>query len=225
MNPSWTTPAQRVLVIDPRLLMRAGARSVVDGLPGFGCVGAAADTASGLRSCQELRPDLVLLDLELPDPSPTAAAPASGGRLPGLDLAWVLQRELPRTRVLALSSRVDADTIRAALRAGVVAFLTPQLTLTQLTQALRSAVEGRRWLSPEASAALAQSERSGPRLTPRQRDVLRLLATGRSNKQIARELGVSVKTVEYHRAELIMRLDLHDVASLTRFAVAQGMVD
>lgn len=217
---SWNTQTRRVLVIDDHLLVREGARAVVDDLPGFQCVGVAADAASGLQACHDLQPDVVLLDLALPGP----AAEATAHRLPGLDLALAVQREWPRMRVLVLSARTDADTVRAALRAGVSGYVVKDVALDALAQALHSVCEGRRWLCPEVAAVLADAERPAPRLTPRQRDVLALLAAGRSNKEIARQLGVSVKTVEYHRAELIARLDLHDVASLTRYAVAQGLV-
>ena len=222
MTNPWTSQPRRVLVIDDHLLARAGARALINDLPGYTCVAVAADAAGGLRACLDLRPDLVLLDLNLPAPG---AADPSANRLAGLDLAVTLQRELPRTRVLVLSARADAETVRSALRAGAAAYITKDVVLDQLAQALRSVCEGHRWLSPEAAAAMAESERPGPRLTPRQRDVLSLLAGGRSNKEIARQLGVSVKTVEYHRAELITRLDLHDVASLTRYAVANGLVN
>lgn len=214
MMNAWNTQTRRVLVVVDPLLLRAGARTVIDGLPGFACAGVAADAAAALRECLHQRPDLVLLDLNLPGP-PAAA---------GLELALALQRELPRTRVLALSARTDVDTVRAALRAGVCGYVAPDVALDELAQALRAAVDGRRWLSPAVAAALAAADNPGPRLTPRQRDVLVLLAGGRSNKEIARQLGVSVKTVEYHRAELITRLDLHDVASLTRYAMAHGLV-
>ncbi|MFO1329850.1 MAG: response regulator transcription factor [Rubrivivax sp.] len=222
MTHPWTSQPRRVLVIDDHLLARAGARALIDDLPGYSCVAVAADAAGGLRACLELRPDLVLLDLNLPAPPAADGTPAP--RLAGLDLALTLQRELPRTRVLVLSAHADAATVSAALRAGASAYVTKDVVLDQLAQALRAVCEGHRWLSPEAAAAMAAADRPGPRLTPRQRDVLQLLAGGRSNKEIARQLGVSVKTVEYHRAELITRLDLHDVASLTRYAVAQGLV-
>lgn len=219
---SWNTQTRRVLVIDDHLLVREGARAVVGALPGFQCVGVAADAASGLQACHDLQPDVVLLDLALPGPA--AEGVASAHRLPGLDLALAVQREWPRMRVLVVSERTDADTVRAALRAGVSGYVVKNVALDALAQALHSVCDGRRWLCPEVATVLADAERPAPRLTPRQRDVLALLAAGRSNKEIARQLGVSVKTVEYHRAELIARLDLHDVASLTRYAVAQGLV-
>ena len=216
----------RVLVIDDQVLVRAGIAALIDGMPGHVCVGAAGNTAEGLHACLSLRPDLVLLDLHLPrSASDTAPGSAPGTELPGLDLLRALHAECPSTRVLVLSGRSDADVVRTALRCGAAGFMCKDFVLDELTQALSLVLRGHRWLSPSIAARLQAGDGQGAaRLTPRQRDVLTHLARGRSNKEIARELGVSVKTVEYHRSELIARLDLHDVASLTRFAVAQGLV-
>lgn len=217
---------QRVLVVDDQLLVRAGVTALVDALPGWRCVGAAADRAAAVRACLELQPDLVLLDLHLPDasgPDAGQAPPPGPTGLQGLELARVLLAERPRLRVLVLSGRTQPEVVRAALRAGAIGFVSKHFVHDELQQALRTVRAGHRWLSPSIAAALREQDRSAPALTPRQRDVLAHIAGGQSNKQIARSLGVSVKTVEYHRAELIARLDLHDVASLTRFAIAQGL--
>ncbi len=208
--------AQRALVVDRQLLARTGMAALLAGLPGWTCVGAVADVDAALAACRERAPDLVLLDLLEP---PGAGAP------PGLDLAQALRRQWPRLRLLAVSARAEPALVRAALRAGADGFMSKGFERLELVQALDALRQGRRWISPPIQAALQAAERAGPALTPRQRDVLAQLARGRSNKQIARDLGISIKTVEYHRAELIARLDLHDVASLTRYALAQGLVD
>jgi DNA-binding NarL/FixJ family response regulator len=209
---------QRALVVDRQLLARTGMAALLDGLPGWACVGAVADVDAALLACRERTPDLVLLDL-LEPPGAGAGAP------PGLDLAQALRRQWPRLRILAVSARAEPALVRAALRAGADGFMSKGFERLELVQALDALRQGRRWISPPIQAALQAAERAGPALTPRQRDVLAQLARGRSNKQIARDLGISIKTVEYHRAELIARLDLHDVASLTRYALAQGLVD
>lgn len=213
----------RVLVVDDHVLVRVGVARLIDDLPGFACVGTAADAPSGLQACHDLRPDLLVLDLHLP---PAAGQPAQpSGTLQGLEVARALVASPAPPRIVVLSARTHPDTVRAALRAGAAGFIGKDFGLDDLAQALRAVMAGHRWLSPALSAALAAAERPAVPLTPRQRDVLSHIAKGRSNKEIARSLAVSVKTVEYHRAELIARLDLHDVASLTRFAMTHGLVD
>jgi DNA-binding NarL/FixJ family response regulator len=213
-----------VLIVDDQLLVRAGVAALLDGLPGWICVGAAADAASALQACRDLRPDLVLLDLHLPDPANADSGPRGlPTSLEGLELARLLLSLRPSPRILVLSGRTQPEVVRAALRSGALGFVSKHFVQDELRQALETVRSGHRWLSPSLAAALREQDRPSPALTPRQRDVLAQIARGQSNKQIARTLGVSVKTVEYHRAELIARLDLHDVASLTRFAIAQGL--
>lgn len=205
----------RVLVADDQLLVRAGVAALLGELAGFACSGTVADGAACLAACAAQAPDIVLLDLQMPGPD-------------GLAVAAELRRRHPGLRVVILTSRAEAGLARQALELGAAGFVCKDFVLDELALALRSVTAGRRYLSPEVAVALASTpagEAAAARLTPRQRDVLRGVARGASNKAIARDLGVSVKTVEYHRAELIQRLDLHDVASLTRFALANGLVD
>jgi len=212
-----------VLVIDDHVLVRVGIARLVDDLLGFVCVGSAADAETGMQACRDLQPDLVLLDLHLPQGLGQAAQ--TKDPLLGLEVARALTAAPSPPRIVVLSARTDPDTVRAALRAGAAGYISKDFRLDDLAQALRAVLAGHRWLSPALVTALAAAERPAVALTPRQRDVLSLIARGRSNKEIARSLTVSIKTVEYHRAELIARLDLHDVASLTRFAIAHGLAD
>jgi DNA-binding NarL/FixJ family response regulator len=227
----------RALIVDDQLLVRAGVAALLEAMPEWQCVGTAASPEAAVQACLDERPDLVLLDLHLPSATPAPQAGAASTTVPqaqagsttapqeleGIGLARTLLSLQPRLRILVLSGRTQPEVVRAALRAGACGFIGKDFVHEELQQALHSVVAGHRWLSPALAAALRDQERTTPALTGRQRDVLTLLARGQSNKQIARSLGVSVKTVEYHRAELIARLDLHDVASLTRFAVAQGL--
>lgn len=208
VNDSTTT----VLVADDQVLVRAGVQALVAQLPGFRCIGAVEDGAHCLQALAGHEPDVLLLDLQMPGAD-------------GLAVAEAVRRRHPRVRVVILTSRADAGMARRALAQGAAGFVSKDFVLDELALALRTVAAGKTYLSPDVALAAVQAPGPAPGLTPRQLDVLRGIARGASNKQLARELGVSVKTVEYHRAELIQRLDLHDVASLTRYAVANGLVE
>ncbi len=200
-----------VFVADDQVLVRAGVEALVAGLPGFACVGSAGDGAACLRQLLESQPDILLLDLGMPGND-------------GLSVARVVRERHPAVRIVILTARTDAALAREALALGVAGYVSKDFVLDELALALRGALAGRCYVSPDV--ALAASPAVPPvALSPRQREVLRGIARGQSNKVLARELGLSVKTVEYHRAELIARLDRHDVASLTRYAVEHGLVD
>jgi DNA-binding NarL/FixJ family response regulator len=128
--------------------------------------------------------------------------------------------------VLILSASTEAQVARDALAAGARGYVSKDFVMDELAMALKAVTAGKVYLSPSVATAVMLNASPEPvALTPRQQDVLRGIAQGHSNKEIARDMGVSLKTVAYHRAELIQRLDLHDVASLTRYAIAQGMAN
>ena len=201
-----------VLVADDQVLVRAGIEALLATLPGFHCVGSVGDGPACLRICLDQLPDVLLLDLSMPGSD-------------GLEVARELRRRHPALRIVILTARTDASLVRQALELGVMGYVSKDFVLEELSLALRSSLAGKPYVSPDLAIAGLRTAAPGPSLSPRQREVLRGISRGRSNKELARELGLSVKTVEYHRAELIQRLDLHDVASLTRYAVAQGLVD
>ena len=204
--------AVRVLVADDQVLVRAGVAALLAQMPGFDCVGTAENGAQCLQACAALSPDILLLDLQMPDAD-------------GLAVAEALRPQHPALRVIILTSHASACHARQALAQGVAGFVSKDFVLDELAQALRSVAAGRPYISPEVALAAVQAPAAAvDPLTSRQREVLRGLARGLGNKQIARELGLSVKTVEFHRSALIQRLDLHDVASLTRYAVSRGLV-
>lgn len=203
------TNSTTVLVADDQVLVRAGVEALVASLPGFACVGTASDGPMCLRLLLEAEPDILLLDLGMPGNE-------------GLSVARAVRERHPRVRIVILTARADAALAREALALGVCGYVSKDFVLDELALALRSALAGRPFVSPDV--ALAPGAAPVPAaLSPRQRDILRGIAQGRSNKEMARTLGLSVKTVEYHRAELIQRLDLHDVASLTRYAIEHGL--
>jgi DNA-binding NarL/FixJ family response regulator len=203
----------RVLVADDQVLVRAGVAALLAQMDGFECAGTVESGAQCLAACEADTPDIVLLDLNMPGED-------------GLSVAQRLRESHPALRIVILTGRAEAGVARRALALGAQGFVSKDFVLDELALALRTVAAGRSYISPEIAVAAVQAPAPAPGgLTPRQRDVLRGIARGASNKLIARDLGVSVKTVEYHRAELIQRLDLHDVASLTRFAVQHGLAD
>lgn len=208
-----------VLLADDHALMRAGLRKLLESLPDVEVVGEADDGQAVLALAGQLHPDLVLMDIAMP-------------RLNGLEAAARLSMVHPQIRVLILSMHQNEDYVRQALRAGAAGYLLKDAAPTELTLALKTVMRGDSWLSPAVSKGvmsdyvqrLRNEESPGNALTPRQREVLQLIAEGSSTKQIARRLDLSVKTVESHRTQLMKQLDLHDVAALVRYAIRTGLI-
>jgi len=210
----------RVLIAEDHGLVRAGLRSLLERLSEVDVVGEASDGHDALQAVAELRPDIVLMDLSMPG-------------LNGLEAAWRISRDHPATRVLVLSMHADEEYVREAVRAGAAGYLVKSADREELVMALRAVARGETWLSPAVTRAFVAGlaggvshDRAGPyqSLTSRQREVLQLIAEGTSTKAIADRLQLSVKTVETHRARLMERLDIHDVAGLVRYALRVGIV-
>ena len=212
-------PTTRVLLVDDHKLFRAGIRSLLQTVSGVEVVAEAGDGREGLRLIEAHRPDVVLMDIMMPG-------------LNGLDAAARVARTLPATRVLMLSMNADEDSVLQTLRAGAAGYLVKTADPAELELAIRAVVRGETFLSSAISghvvaACLGRRDReqtSLERLAPRQREVLQLIAEGYSTKEIAKELGISVKTAEVYRADLMKELDIHDIASLTRYAIRMGVV-
>jgi len=208
----------RVLLAEDHHLVRAGIRSILEDMPGLEVVAEASDGPEALKLVALRAPDIVLLDIALPG-------------MNGLDAAARIARDHPRVRVVILSMHANEEYVSQALRAGAVGYLLKDSTVPELGLAIAAVQRGETYLSPAVSRRVIegyvrQSQADGPLegLTPRQRDVLRLIAEGRSTRDIATALGVSVKTVETHRAHLMERLDIRDVAGLVRYAIRTGLV-
>lgn len=208
----------RVLLADDHRLVRAGIRSILEGVPGFEVVGEASDGPEVLRLARERQPDVVLLDIALPG-------------MNGLDATAQLLRERPDVRVVILSMHANEEYVAQALRAGACGYLVKDSTVPELELALGAVMRGETYLSPAVSrhvvsAYVRSAGASDPleSLTPRQREVLRLIAEGRSTRDMAKALGVSIKTVETHRAHLMERLGIREVAGLVRYAIRTGLV-
>lgn len=216
-----TSPARpiRVLLADDHGLVRAGLRALLEPLAGLQVVAEAADGREALGLLGAASPDVVLMDIGMRG-------------LNGLEATAQATQQFPRVRVLVLSMHAAEEYVLRALRLGAAGYLLKDAAPAELEIAIRAVARGESYLSPGASRHLVRTLRdggaaagdaSGP-LTPRQREVLQLIAEGQSTKAIARLLDVSIKTVESHRAQLMERLDVHDVAGLVRYAIRTGVV-
>jgi DNA-binding NarL/FixJ family response regulator len=211
----------RVLLADDHELVRAGLRLLIDGLPDFEVVAEVGNGIDAVEQARKLQPELALLDISMP-------------RMGGLEAAAAMRVASPGTRVIVLSMHASEQHFAAALKAGATGYVIKDAAVNELAEALRAVAGGDHYVSARISGAVMQSlarnlrgeevGTGGPALSPRQRQVLQLIAEGRNTREIADQLHVSVKTIETHRAELMRRLDIHDVAGLTRYAIRAGLV-
>ena len=209
----------RVLIADDHALVRAGIRALVEKIEGVVVVGEAGKGSEALELVEEHRPDLMLLDLTMPD----------GG---GIEVLAHVRKQFPEIRAIVLTVHEAGEYAIRAFREGAAGFLLKSAASTELEQAIQTVISGERYISPEMSKKIVEEVGKGTTkrdlldtLSPRQREVLRLIAEGRTTKQIAQELGISVKTVETHRAQLMERLGIRDVAGLVRYAILVGLID
>jgi DNA-binding NarL/FixJ family response regulator len=208
----------RVLLADDHRLFRSGIRSLLQTLADVEIVAEAADGREALRLIGAHHPDVVLLDIMMPN-------------LNGLDAALRISQTAPGTRVVMLSMNADGESVLKTLRAGAVGYVVKTADPAELELAVRAAARGERFLSSAVSehvvaGCLRRVDRERTpfeRLTLRQREVLQLVAESHTTKEIAARLGISVKTAEAYRNELMKTLDLHDIASLTRYAIRTGV--
>jgi RNA polymerase sigma factor (sigma-70 family) len=206
----------RVLIADDHALVRGGIRALVEKIEGVVVVGEAGKGSEALELVHELKPNLLLLDLTMPD----------GG---GFEVLEHVKKNFPEILVIVLTVHEAGEYAIRALREGAAGFLPKSAASTELEQAIQTVIDGEIYISPEM---LKKTVIKGTTkrelldtLSPRQREVLRLIAEGRTTKQIAAELGISVKTVETHRAQLMERLNIRDVAGLVRYAILVGLID
>ena len=207
----------RVLLIDDHTLVRAGLRALIDELPGFCVVAEGADGDQAVDLVAANHPDVVIMDISMQ-------------RVSGLDALLLLRAQWPALPVIILSMHAARDLVMRAIRGGASAYLPKEAAETELELALKAVLAGQQYLSPAVSGAVIDSllQRSPAAeaevLTARQREVLRLLALGKNTKEVAFELSLSVKTVESHRAQIMERLAIRDLASLVVYAIRQGII-
>jgi two-component system response regulator NreC len=206
----------RVVLADDHALVRDGLRAVLAREPDLQLVGEAGDGREALRVAETARPDVAVLDLAMP-------------LLNGLDAARQLAAWDRGPQPILITMHADDRYVLEALRAGVRGYVLKKQAAADLVRAIREVAAGRVYLSPGVGAAVAEAIRAGgplpeERLTSREREVLQLVAEGKTTKEIAAILSVSVKTADSHRTRLMQKLDIHDVAGLTRCAIRLGLV-
>ena len=214
--------AIRVLVADDHAIVRTGIRHVLEGEPGFTVVGEASNGAETFALAESLRPDVAVIDISMPGES-------------GLVIAAELRRRCPGTRVLIVSMHDNTEYVLESIRAGAHGYLLKDTAATELRGAVRAVHGGESYFSPPIATRLtAAIMREAPapdtpagllaQLSGREREVLKGVASGRTNREIAAELGISHRTVETHRESVMRKLRLRTVAELTRFALETGVI-
>ncbi len=209
----------RVVLVDDHGLFRAGIKALLRDIPGTEVVGEADDGQAALDVVRALRPDIVIMDISMK-------------RMSGLEAVRHLRREIADVRVLMLSMFSEADYVLEAMRAGAVGYLVKDAATQELAVALAAVMRGETYVSPAISrhlvdGAIQRRSSASPEtnpLTARQLQILKLIAEGNATKEIAHDLGLSVKTVEAHRAQIMERLAIRDVAGLVRYAIRIGLV-
>ena len=208
----------RILVADDHTLLRAGLVKLLENMPFVDVVGQASDGREVLSVAKECQPEVVLLDIAMPHAS-------------GLDVCPALIKALPGVKVLMLSMHQEQQYVRKALQNGACGYLLKDSAPEELGVAIHAVTLGKTYLSPALEKAmlgnlvqtLAGADNDEGAITPRQREVLKLVADGLSTKEIARAMGLSVKTVDSHRTNLMNQLNIHDLAGLVRYAIRNGI--
>ena len=217
-RPGADGPSPRkisTLLVDDHALIRQGVRVLLESEPDIAVVGEAADGRRAVAMVAKLRPDVVVMDIAMP-------------MLNGIEATRQILDAAPATRVLILSAHGDEEYVERVTEIGAAGYVLKQSSLADLATAIRTASAGKLYVSPAIERR--RGDRSGAAaapalLTSREAEVLQLVAEGKANKQTAAELGISIKTVEKHRQSLMTKLDIHDVAGLTRYAIAVGSIE
>lgn len=205
----------RIVIADDHALFRQSLSALLQSQEGIEVVGQAGDGAEALTVIEATRPDAAILDISMPGPG-------------GLEITRTLRKREQPVKVLLLTMLTGPDLVREALEAGAQGFLLKENTFDELMDALKALAEGQTYVSPvmapRRSSQGCGMERSEPRLTPREQEVLKNIASGLSNKKIAKTLHISLKTVETHRAHIMQKLNIHTTADLVRYAMTHGLI-
>ena len=211
----------RIVLADDHTILREGLRALLSADPKFEIIGEAEDGREAVRCVEKLGPDLLLMDLSMP-------------RMSGMDAISEIKKRYPETKIIALTVHKTEEYLLTTLQAGVDGYVLKDATHDELVMAIHNVMAGKPYLSPGISEKVIEgylegkedslSVSSWQKLSQREREVLKLIAEGYKNKEIAEDLCISLKTVEKHRANLMKKLDLHNAAGLTVYAVEKGLV-
>lgn len=209
----------RILLVDDHKILRDGICSLVKGYPDMEVVGEAADGRTALTLVEKLSPDIVIMDISMPD-------------LNGIDATRRINADYPNVKVIALSMHYDKQFVSEIFKAGASGYLIKDSAFDELEHAIRVVMDNKTYINPQIASLVVESLVSQPAasnqkafslLTEREREVLQLIAEGKSTKQIAADLSVSSKTVESHRRQVMGKLNIRNVAELTKYAIREGL--
>lgn len=215
------SPKYRIVIAEDHTILREGLKLLLSSSPEFEVVGEAEDGREAIRCVEKLKPDLILTDLSMP-------------RMNGMEAIREIKKRSPETKILVLTVHKTEEYILASVRAGADGYLLKDSTHAELLMAVKYVLSGKRYISPGISDKVLEGYLEGKKtlkkrtswetLTKREREILKLIAEGYRNKEIAEELCISVKTVEKHRSNLMEKLGLHNVQALTALAIEKGLV-
>jgi DNA-binding NarL/FixJ family response regulator len=211
----------RIMIVEDHAIIREGLRSLLSSTKEFDIVGEAENGRQAIECIEKLRPDLVVTDLSMP-------------KLDGMDMIETIKKQSPNTKVIALTVHRGEEYVLATLKAGADGYVLKEASYSELLMAIQNVLKGKHYLSPEISGKLIEGYLDGRKsvklesiwetLTKREREILKLIAEGYKNKEIAKQLYISVNTVEKHRSNIMDKLDLHSTAALIAFAMEKGLV-
>ena len=209
----------KILLVDDHKILRDGICSIVKGYPDMEVIGEAADGKKALQLVEELSPDVVIMDISMPD-------------LNGIDATRRIISDHPKIKVIALSMHHDKQFVSEIFKAGASGYLLKDCAFDELEHAVRIVMDGKTYINPQIASLVIESlvnqpQTSSPKsfslLTDREREVLQLIAEGQSTKEIAGKLSVSAKTIESHRRQVMGKLNIRNVAELTKYAIREGL--
>jgi DNA-binding NarL/FixJ family response regulator len=211
----------RIVIAEDHTILREGLKSLLSSNPDFEIIGEAEDGREAIRCVEKFKPDLILMDLSMP-------------RINGLDAIKEIKKRFSETKILVLTVHKTEEYILASLKSGADGYILKDSTHAELVLAVKNVLSGKHYISPGISEKVIEGYLEGKKtlkrksswetLTQREREILKLIAEGYKNKEIGDYLCISPKTVEKHRANLMEKLDLHNVQALTTFAIEKGLV-